>query len=195
MSTISNKAILGVRKPKPRYPVIKEIQKRFSPRFFASEEIPKDDLNAIFEAARWAPSGHNHQPWYFYYAKKGTKGYKNLFSTLNDYNQSWAGTAPLLILPCFITKNKDGNNPFALYDLGAAVISLILQAQSLGYYARQMGIFDKAKVKQLFRLKSNAEPFVIIAIGNIGDYTKAPKYIIDLELDPRPRKEDLVHEL
>ncbi len=195
MSTISNKAILGVRKPKPRYPVIKEIQKRFSPRFFASEEIPKDDLNAIFEAARWAPSGHNHQPWYFYYANKGTPSYTKLFKTLNDYNQSWAKTAPLLVLACFITKNKDGKNPFAPYDLGAAVISLILQAQSLGYYARQMGLFDKKNVKSLFSLEKNIEPFVIIAVGNIGDYTKAPKHIIDLELDPRPRKEDFAHEL
>jgi nitroreductase len=195
MQKITNKKILDVRKPTPRYPVLKEIEKRFSPRFFSDELVQKKDLNALFEAARWAPSAHNHQPWYFYYAKKGTTPYKNLFSTLNAYNQSWAHTAPLLILACAIITNEKGENPFALYDLGASVISLILQAQSLGYFARQMGLFDKEHVKIMFKLEKNLEPFIIIALGKIGDYTTAPDTIIELERDPRPRKTDLAKEL
>lgn len=193
MTTLDD--VLAIHQPKPQQTVLKEIAKRWSPRYYENKSIPLVHIRRMFEAARWAPSGHNDQPWYFYYAKKGTTSYAKLFSTLNDYNQSWAKTAPLLVLACFITKNKDGKNPFALYDLGASVISLILQAQSLGYHARQMGIFDKTKVKQLFPLKPNAEPFVIIAVGKIGDYTKAPKYILDLELDPRPRKKDVARRL
>lgn len=190
-----NVKILNVRKPNPRYPVLQPIADRFSPRFFASDPINEQDLRTIFEAARWAPSGHNHQPWYFYYAKRGTASYAKLFATLNDYNQSWAKTAPLLVVACAITKNEKGDNPFALYDLGASVISLILQAQSLGYYARQMGLFDKTKVKNLFSLEMNIEPFVVIALGKIGNYDHAPKKIIDMELDPRPRKKDIARRL
>ncbi|MCJ7826318.1 nitroreductase family protein [Patescibacteria group bacterium] len=195
MQKITNEMILKIRKPTPRYPVLKEIEKRFSPRFFSDETVQEKDLNALFEAARWAPSAHNHQPWYFYYTKKGTKSYTNLFSTLNTYNQSWAHTAPLLILACAIATNEKGKNPFTLYDLGASVMSLILQAQSLGYYARQMGLFDKEQVKIMFKLEKNFEPFIIIALGKIGDYTTAPGTIVELELDPKPRKTDVAKEL
>lgn len=190
-----NVTVFATRRPKPQYPVIKEIKERFSPRFFSTDPVKEKDLNSIFEAARWAPSGHNHQPWYFFYVKKGTVSYKSLFSTLNDYNQSWAKTAPVLILACAIIKNEKGENEFALYDLGAAVISLILQAQSFGYYSRQMGLFDKEKVKQMFKLNKNYQPFIVIALGKIGDYKDAPEDMIQMELDPRPRKKDLVKEI
>lgn len=188
MKRDKNQIVFDAHSPKPRYPVIGEIQKRFSPRFFASDPVKKSDLDSILEAARWAPSGHNHQPWLYYVTNKGTGAYKKLFLTLNDYNQSWAHTAPVLILACAEVKNEHGDNPFALYDLGASVMSLVLQAQSLGYHTRQMGLFDKKKVKHLIAMDNNTEPFVIVAIGKIGDYNKAPKEIIDLELDPRPRK-------
>lgn len=167
---------------------MREIRERFSPRYFSGNPIKEDDLNSIMEAARWAPSGHNHQPWFYFIAKKGTKAYTNIFSTLSTYNQSWAHTAPLLILACAIIKNEHGKNPFAVYDLGLSVMSLVLQAQSLGYYARQMGMFDKEKVKTFVKLKKNMEPFVIIALGSIGNFTKASKLIMDFELDLRPRK-------
>jgi len=190
-----NQEVYSIRKPKPRYTVIKEIEERFSPRFFASDPVKEKDLQSMLEAARWAPSGRHHQPWFFYVAKKGTKGYTKLFATLNEYNQSWAHTAPFLILACAEIKNEKGENPFALYDLGASVMSLILQAQSLGYYARQMGLFDKEKVRMMIPLLTTLEPFVIIALGNIGNYTKAPQEIIDMELDPRPRKTKISKEL
>lgn len=195
MLKVNNNTVLKVRKPKPRFPVIKEIEKRFSPRFFSNELVKEKDLNSIFEAARWAPSGHNHQPWYFYFTPKGTSAYKKLFATLNDYNQSWAKTAPLLILACVAINNKEGKNPFAFYDLGASVISLILQAQSLGYYARQMGLFDKEKVKKNFSLDKDLEPFTVIALGKIGDYKNASKKIVEMELALRPRKTNIFKQL
>ena len=195
MKRDNNQAVYSIHKPKPRFPVMREIQERFSPRFFASAPVKETDLRSIFEAARWAPSAHNHQPWFFYIAKKGTKTYTDLFSTLNTYNQSWAKSAPVLILACAETTNKHGENPFAVYDLGASVMSLILEAQSLGYYGRQMGLFDKRKVRLLLPLKKNLEPFVVIALGKIGDYWDAPKEIIDMELAPRPRKTKIAEEL
>ncbi len=187
--------ILKIRKPKPKHKILKEISNRWSPRHFSDQKIPTKDLEIIFEAARWTPSGRNWQPWYFYCVKKDSNFYKNLFSTLNEYNQSWAKTAPVLILSCAITTHDGKQNPFAFYDLGAAVISLILQAQKLGYFARQIGLFDKEKVKKIFRLEKNFEPFIIIALGKIGNYKKAPKEIIQMELDPKPRKTDIWKEV
>ncbi|MFC1647099.1 nitroreductase family protein [Patescibacteria group bacterium] len=187
--------ILKIHQPKPKYKVIEEISARFSPRFYSGKDIPKSHLDRIFEAARWAPSGHNRQPWFYYYAIKGIDSYKNLFSTLNGYNQSWAHSAPILILACAEVKNERGKNPFALYDLGASVISLVLQAQSLGYYSRQMGLFDKEKVKKIVKLRPEYEPFIIIAMGKIGNYEEAPEEIIEMESDPRPRKTNLVKKL
>jgi len=188
--TIAND-ITKIHLPQPKYKILKEISKRWSPRYFSDKPVSADHLNIIFEAARWAPSGHNDQPWYFYYAKKGTNSYDKLFSTLVDYNKSWAKTAPTLILACAIT----GDNPYAIYDLGAAVLSLILQAQSLGYHARQMALFDQEKVKQIFKLEKNLQPYTIIAMGKIGDHDKAPKEIIEFEISPRPRKKDFFKEL
>jgi len=189
------KKILKVHKPKTNYKVIKEIAQRWSPRYFSDEPVSENHLKIIFEAGRWAPSGHNYQPWYYYYTKKGSSEYKKLFSTLNDYNQTWAKTAPLLVLACAIKNSGESENPFAFYDLGASVICSILQAQSLGYYARQMGLFDKEKVRELFKLGKNLQPFIVIALGKIGDYQTASKEIIEMELDPRPRKTDLAKEL
>ncbi|PJC81501.1 hypothetical protein CO007_04380, partial [Candidatus Roizmanbacteria bacterium CG_4_8_14_3_um_filter_36_10] len=91
--------------------------------------------------------------------------------------------------------NVEGKNIYAFYDLGAAVLSLIIQAQSLGYYSRQMALFDKQKAKGFFKLEKNFEPYIIIAMGRIGDYKNVSKQVIDRELDPRPRKTDLVKEL
>lgn len=187
--------ILKIRRPRPKHKIIKEIAKRWSPRYYSDKKIPLSHLKIIFEAARWAPSAHNRQPWYFYYTEKETQAYKILFSTLNEYNRSWAKTAPILILACAITKDGQGDNLFAFYDLGATVISLILQAQSLGYYAREMGLFDKEKVKKIFKLEKNLEPFIIIALGKIGDYKSAPEEIVEMEIDPRPRKKDLFKKL
>ena len=189
------KDIINIHKPHPDYKVIKEIAKRWSPRHYSGERIPLDHLNSFFEAARWAPSGHNQEPWQYYVVKKGTSSYKKLFSTLEEYNQLWSNTAPILIVACAITVDKYGKNRFAYYDLGASVFSLVLQAQSLGYYSRQMGLFDKEKVKKHLKLDKKLDPFIIIALGKIGNYKKAPKQVIEYELDPRPRKTNIFKEI
>ncbi|NMB83948.1 nitroreductase [Candidatus Roizmanbacteria bacterium] len=187
--------ILKIHRPRPRHPVIDQISKRWSPRLYSDKTIPGNDIDTIFEAARWTPSGHNRQPWYFYLAKKNTGAYQKLFSTLDPYNQSWSKTAPVLILACAIISDQDGDNPYAFYDLGASVISLILQAQELGYFSRQMALFDKQKVRALLRLRDDIVPYIIVAMGKIGNYDTAPKQIIDYELNPRPRKTDLFKEM
>src|SRR3989344_5114235 len=97
--------VFRARKPKPDYPVIKEIEERFSPRHFSSQPILEKDINSIFEAARWAPSGWNFEPWYFYWAKKGEQSFEKIVSCLGEYNR-YAEKAPILVVACFIEKVK-----------------------------------------------------------------------------------------
>lgn len=141
-----------IRTPKTSYKLIKSIGLRFSPRVFSSDPIADKHLKIIFDAARLAPSGRNNQPWFFYWIRKESKSYKKLKSCLPERN-AWAFSAPLIIIACYDqTDQVDKINKWAQYDLGASVISLILQAQELGYYCRQIGIFDSNKIKDTFNI-------------------------------------------
>lgn len=184
-----NDQIKKIHLPQLKSPVISSITNRWSPRFYDQSPVPEKDLEIIFEASRWTPSGYNQQDWQFFYTEKGTDSYQNIFQTLNQYNRSWAKTAPMLIVACF------QKSDYAQYDLGAAVLALVLQAQDLGYHSRQMALFDHQKVKQFLRLDENTEPFIIIALGKLGDYSKAPPDIIEMELEPRPRKEKIFQKI
>ncbi|MBI5122482.1 nitroreductase family protein [Candidatus Roizmanbacteria bacterium] len=190
---ITQKEIIKIRKPRPDYPVIDEIANRFSPRYFLDKKVGIDDINSIFEAARFTPSGWNFQPWYFYWTKKGDASYDKIISCLTKYNR-FAKTAPVLIVACFIKKFR-GRKTYYRHDLGAAVMSLVLQAQHLGYYCRQMGDFNKNKLVKLFNIDINHFPFVIIALGKLGDYKNIDDKLLERELDPRPRKKDFVKKL
>lgn len=187
--------ILKIRKPKPKYPIIKEIAERFSPRFFSEEKITQKEIDKIFEAARLTPSAYNNQPWLFYWAQKGDKIFDKLFSCLSSYNQGWAKTAPFLVLCCFTEESERGKNPYAVYDLGAAVISLILQAKAAGIYARQMALFDHGKVKKLFKLEKNYQPFIIVTLGKIGNYLQAPQEIIEKDSKKKVLKDKIALKL
>lgn len=186
--------IIKTRRPKPRHPILKELADRFSPRHFSSYPIPQKDMYTIFEAARFAPSGYNAQPWYFYWCKNGSPAFKKILTSLPNFN-SWAKTASVLIMACYLEKGDKGTNEFAVYDLGASVLALVLQAQSLGYYARQMGIFDAAIVKDAVSIEKNQKQYVIIAMGKLGDYSKASEDIIRRDLETKPRKVDIVRKI
>lgn len=186
-----NIIIFQIHKPKPKHKIISAMQDRWSPRFFSSQKVAEKDLEIIFEAARWTPSAHNHQPWHFFYSHKGEDAHKKIFATLSEHNQLWAGTAPLYIIACAQVINEHGGNPFALYDLGAAVFALVLQAQELGYYSRQMAMFDQEKIKSFLELDKIYQPYIIVAMGKIGNYQKAPEIIIEKELEDKLRKSDI----
>jgi len=185
--------VIKTRRPNPRYPVIKLITERFSPRFFTGE-VKDEDLNSIFEAARWTPSAYNYQPWFFYWAKNSDKSFNNIIDCLPEFNQ-WAKTAAVLIIACYIDKNENGKIKYARYDLGASVISLILQAQSLGYYARQMAVFDKRKLKTLIKFENFHEPYIVVALGKLGDYRKIDKQLLQRELNCHSRKPQIARKL
>jgi nitroreductase len=185
---------MKIRKPNPKYPILRELSDRFSPRHFANEQIPIADIQSMLEAGRWVPSGRNNQPWYFYWTQNGSPVFNALIGTLPDFN-TWAKTASMLVVACSIEKNERGHNEFAVYDLGAAVLAMVLQGQHLGYYARQMGIFNKEKVKQIIKAKNQEEPFVIVALGRLGNYAKASEDIVERDMTPAPRKTDFAKKI
>jgi nitroreductase len=159
---------------------------RFSPRVFSDEEISNSDMKIILTAARFSPSSYNRQPWFFYIGKKGTSGFEKLSQILIEGN-FWAKVAPVLILACYIENDEYGKNAYAQYDLGQAVSALVYQAQILGYYTHQMAGFDRNKAQKL--VDKNHTPFVLIALGKIGDYEKASKKLVEMDKTPKERKE------
>lgn len=194
MENITKKVIKN-RVPKTKYNLINSIQNRFSPRVFNCQSITEDEICTIFEAARLAPSGRNHQPWKFFVIFKKSNSYLKLLKSIPERNLIWANTAPLLVIACYDeTEETEGVNKWAQYDLGQAVISLVLQAQNMNIYSRQIGSFDCEKVATDFNFDKYSVPFVIIAMGKMGndyDYSKADPSIVEKEVKPWERKEKI----
>lgn len=144
---------------------------RWSPRVFKKDPIPQEDIDTMFEAARWAPSCYNEQPWIFTYAvqKDDLEKYTDV---MVEFNQMWASTAPMLVLG-FARKNFERNdtpNGWAEFDLGSAFMSLTLQAEKLGYRCHAMAGFDPDKALKAAGLdEKDVKPMVVIAIGKHGD--------------------------
>lgn len=186
--------IIKIRKPQVRYQVIQPISDRFSPRHFSSEKIPNKVINSIFEAARLAPSAVNYQPWFYYWTENGSTTYDNIISCLPERNY-WAKTAPVLIIACYL-KIVDGNpDKYSLYDLGASVMSLVLQAQQKNYYARQIGLFNKNKLINLLNINKNHNPYIIIVLGKIGDYSNIEKIYLKKDMTLFKKKTDIAKKI
>jgi nitroreductase len=183
----TTKELINLKKPALDTDILKVLKDRFSPRIFSNEEVKDEDIKKFFEAARWAPSAFNSQSWFFYYGKNKTPDFEKLAESLTTGN-SWAKKAPLLILGCFIETTSHGKNPYAEYDLGQGVFSLMVEAQSLGYYVHQMSGFDKNIVIKNLNIKSPVIPKVMIAVGKIGDYAKADEKIAQGDFQKRERK-------
>jgi nitroreductase len=179
--------IINLRKPKTDIPVLKPISDRFSPRVFSGAPISDNEIAIMLEAARLAPSGRNHQPWFYIYARKGTEGHKRICSCFPERNHIWASKAPLLVAAVYDPKDAiDGLNEWAQYDLGQASMAMVLQAQSLDIYCRQIGSFDRSKFKEEFAsYLSDNEPLVILAFGHIGgdeEYSNTTQEIVDKDM-------------
>jgi len=159
-----------IKKPSTHYPIHELLTRRWSPRAFSDQPVEKEKLQRIFEAARWAPSSSNIQPWHFLVGFKGDEVYMKLFDTLVEFNQLWAKTAPLLFLAISRRENpRGGENTIRKYDLGQAVAHLTFQATAEGLYVHQMGGFDTAKASEMLEIPAEYEVHVAIAIGYQGD--------------------------
>lgn len=179
--------------------ILRSIKNRWSPRAFSEESVPNEHLQLMFEAARWAPSSMNEQPWRFVVARKEEgAAWERMFASLMDGNKIWAEKAPVLIA-VLAKKNFDRNgrpNRHAWFDAGQAVANMITQATDLGLVAHQMGGFESDLARNNLAVPNEYDIVAIIAVGFIGDKDLLPEKLKAREEAPRKRLplEEIVHE-
>ncbi len=174
-------------------PLEETITKRWSPRAYdATKSVSHEQLIAVLEAARWAPSSYNDQPWRFIVCDKASnpKAWQAAFDCLMPSNQTWVKDAPLLLLGCantILDVNQQANR-FAQYDTGAAAENLVLQATSMGLAAHQMGGFNADTAREVFAIPAQFTPMAMISVGYEGDANDLPDELKTRELAARKRK-------
>lgn len=170
--------------------VLPVLLERWSPRAFADRDVSSADLKTIFEAARWAPSSYNEQPWRFFVGHRGSETYDKIFDALVPSNQAWAKSAPVLILGVTKTRfsHNDTPNNYAAHDLGAAMALMAVEATALGLAAHQMAGFDWAKARELFAIPETYAMGSVMALGYQGELTDLPEKFQAQEQAPRSRK-------
>jgi len=174
--------------------ILDVIRRRWSPRAFdAGRPVSRTDLLRLFEAARWAPSSYNEQPWRFVVAERDRSpdAFGALAGTLTGRNPDWAGAAPVLALVAVRTTHErnDTENRSAFYDTGQAVGFLTLQATSMGLAVRQMAAFDRDLARQAAGVPEPYVPAVMMAIGYHGrPETLTHDLHREAEAQPRARK-------
>jgi len=172
-------------------PVIELIKNRWSNRAFSQKQIPTEALETLFEAASWAPSSSNEQPWQYYFAQKNNaESFNLLLNCLVPGNQLWAKGADTIIASVarktFAQNNN--NNAFAKYDTAAANYGLLLQAQTMDIYGHIMAGYDAAKAKEILKLDDSQEIVVFLVLGYLGDANTLEEPFKARELTPRVRK-------
>ena len=166
----------------PEHAIDPQFHSRWSPRAFTGEEIPVETLLGLFEAARWAPSAMNAQPWRFAYARRGTPAFDALLATLAPGNQAWAVRASALVaLASKTTMTLPGQaDPVPSrshgFDAGAAWAHLALQAHLWGWSTHAMGGFDMEKARAALGVPAGLDLQVVIAVGKQGDPTVLPDW-------------------
>ncbi|MGD0736283.1 MAG: nitroreductase family protein [Terracidiphilus sp.] len=171
--------------------VLPIFHQRWSPRSFADRDVATADLHKVFEAARWAASSFNEQPWRFLVGTRGSEAYTKIFNSLVEFNQAWAKSAPVLILGAAKTRfsHNDTPNRVAFYDLGAAASYLTLQAAALGISTHQMAGFDPDAARKAFGIPEVYELGAVIALGYLGEPAALPnEQMKTQETAPRTRK-------
>lgn len=174
---------------KPGHKIDELIISRWSPRSLTGEEISDEDLMSLFEAARWAPSSFNNQPWRFIYAKRGTEHWDGLFNLMGEFNQSWTKNASVLVV-VVARKNFEHNEKFSrthAFDTGAAWENLALEANSRGLVAHGMEGFDYDKARKDLEIPDDYEVMAMVAIGRKGPKESLPEEIQKSE-SPSSRK-------
>ena len=170
-------------------PILDVLAERFSTRVFdVAATIDESALASALEAARWAPSANNTQPWRFIVTRRGTDEFARIYANLRDFNKSWAGDASALVVAAATTTTEDGSPMhFAQYDTGQAVAHFTVQAAAEGLSTHQMGGFDRAAVKSAFDLPENVSPLTVIAVGAQGSLEDSSAEVRAREFVPRTR--------
>ncbi|HEX5025168.1 MAG TPA: nitroreductase family protein [Agriterribacter sp.] len=172
--------------------VLDVIRNRRSIRSFSDKSIDKEQINAMFEAARWSPSAMNEQPWLYIYATRENKAlHTAIAESLMPGNKKWAEKAPLLIVsmarPHFLSNGK--HNSSALHDTGMANLAVSLQATAMGLHTHMMGGFDPVVLKKNLNLPGDLHVAVVIAVGYAGDPELLPEELKRREKTQRSRME------
>lgn len=182
---------MSAKTAKTDHPVHELIVNRWSPYAFADRKVDLEDLRSIFEAARWAPSSYNEQPWSYIVATKDEADeYERLLSCLVEANQEWAKAAPVLALGIARTrfKRNDKPNAAARHDLGAASAHLTFEASARGISVHQMIGIDPDRARDLYRIPDHSEALTGLAIGYAADAGAAPEPFRQRDETPRDRK-------
>ena len=171
-------------------PLITPLVERWSPRAYdPAAELSDDAVRTLLEAARWAPSANNVQPWRFIVARRGTASFTTIHDALMGFNQAWADSAAALVVNIAEVADEAGTpRPWAKYDLGQAVAHMSVQAQHDGLHTHQMGGFDAARLAAAFGLRDGLEVVSISAVGKVGDASALPEPLREREVAPRSRK-------
>jgi nitroreductase len=182
----------------PTLPIAPQFTERWSPRAFTGEPMPLDTLMACFEAARWAPSASNSQPWRFVYGLAGTPAFDALLATLVPFNQGWAQHASALVAVLSTrTTTPPGQDaavpaPWHAFDAGAAWMSLALEAHHQGWITHAMGGFDAAALQARLEVPDDVAVHAVVAIGRQGDKARLPDA---LQTRETPNQRKPLHEL
>lgn len=181
----------SVQNPAPAdHLILPELQQRWSPVIFSAAPVPDETLTRLFEAARWAPSSSNEQPWSFVVATAAEPDLFAKFAACLAPGNAWAKTAPVLALSV-VRLHLSGEakpNRYGFHDTGMAVGNLLAQATAEGLFVHQMGGFDVEKARKDLRVPEGHDPGAMIAIGYYGDPDRAQAGLRDRELLPRTRK-------
>ena len=179
-----------LKKATTAYAVSETIKNRWSPRSFSAQPLTETDLNTLIEAATWAPSANNEQPWLFVTALKGSPAFDAVWSCLMAGNQPWAQNAGgFIVAVARTTFAANGNaNPWAEHDLGLATGFLMLQATEMGLYTHPMAGYDRTKLNETLAIGEGLKALCVLAVGYLGEAEALEEPFKTRELTPRSRK-------
>jgi nitroreductase len=172
-------------------PILDIISNRKSPLAYAAKPVEQEKIRALFEAARWAPSSYNEQPWRFIYSVQEDRDeFGRFLDCLFEGNRVWAEDAPMLVLSVASMSfaHNSRANKHAFHDVGLAVGNLLSQATSMGLMVHQMGGFSVEKAKEKLAVPRGYEPVTMMAIGYHGNVDDLPEDLKSRELQTRVRK-------
>lgn len=174
----------------PTHPIQSFILNRWSSRAMSGEALTDEELMSLFEAARWAPSSYNNQPWRFIYAKRDSEHWQDLFDLMVEFNQGWANNAAALVVVISKKTFDHNGSPSAThaFDTGAAWENLALEASARGLVAHGMQGFDYEAARTKLNIADDHEVHAMIAIGKPGEKQNLPLDLQEKEVmsDRRP---------
>lgn len=180
-----------VKHAQPDHQVHDYIAQRWSPYAFADRAVAPEDVKSLFEAARWAPSSYNEQPWSYIVATRENRAeFERLHSCLTEGNQGWTEIVPVLAIGLTSLNFKLNGKPNAAakHDLGLASATLTFEATARGLHVHQMIGIEHDKVRELYQVPEDVEPLTALAIGYAADPAALPAKFQERDTAPRSRK-------